>query len=263
VSAESSGVQARGSEPSTALVVIKVDNCGVHSNDDDCSAQSTEVVDLSARIIPTHETYAQLQTGYAYLKSGLFENELPNHLITLQWRGTGHGYYAPNRREIALNLQIFRDGTEKILSRLVHAMTHVWQHQVGKPGRGGYHNREWAAKMRSIGLVPSDTGEEGGKQTGDCVDQYIEPGGRFSRAVEQLLASGFEITWAEVTTQKPPDSDSAGTGHTGDRGSRSGKRTKYTCPHGDQNAWAKPGANFLCGIHGERMAPASRRHGIE
>ena len=37
-------------------------------------------------------------------------------------------------------------------------MTHVWQHQHGKPSSRGYHNREWAAKMKAIGLQPSNTG---------------------------------------------------------------------------------------------------------
>jgi hypothetical protein len=51
-----------------------------------------------------------------------------------------------------------------VLSTLVHEQAHLWQHHFGKPGRGRYHNREWAAKMVEIGLIPSATGEPGGKQ---------------------------------------------------------------------------------------------------
>ena len=50
----------------------------------------------------------------------------------------------------------------------------------------GYHpqlsaalyDRQWAAKMREIGLQPSSTGEEGGKETGQSMSHYIIPDGR-------------------------------------------------------------------------------------
>ena len=47
-----------------------------------------------------------------------------------------------------------------------------------QPGRTGYHNREWASKMLEVGLVPSDTGQPGGKQTGQHMTHYIDPKGR-------------------------------------------------------------------------------------
>jgi len=37
-------------------------------------------------------------------------------------------------------------------------MVHQWQQHHGKPGRRGYHNKQWAAKMNSVGLVPTHTG---------------------------------------------------------------------------------------------------------
>ena len=40
-----------------------------------------------------------------------------------------------------------------ILSVLVHEMAHVWQQEHGKPGRGRYHNKEWAAKMLALGTA--------------------------------------------------------------------------------------------------------------
>ena len=253
---------------------------GVHYNEVYWDAHSTELADPGARVIPTQETYAQLQKAYDYLNWHLFENALPNCLITLQRRGRTYGYYAPNRfarrkdgrqtDEIALNPQYFPDGTAEILSTLAHEMAHVWQHHQGKPGRGGYHNNEWAAKMRSIGLHPSDTGREGGKQTGDAMAEYVLPDGPFARAAAELLVGGFEITWTEVTAKRPSSADGDGTGYdggcglsNGGRGSLSGKRTKYSCPFGDQNAWAKRGANFLCGQHWVAMTPASPRHGVE
>jgi hypothetical protein len=119
--------------------------------------------------------------------------------------------------------------------------------------------------MTAIGLIPSDTAKPGGKQTGDCVSHYIEPGGPFALVVEQLLATGFEITWMEATTRGPSSPDIDGTGQAdaggspyGARGSRSGRRCKYSCPYGDLNVWAKHGAEILCGRHMARMESAGR-----
>lgn len=263
--------------------ITETSNCNVHSNyADHCNAHSTDLGDLSGRIIPTQETYAQLQEAYDYLNWNLFENALPNCLITLQRRGRTYGYYAPDRfrrrkdghrtDEIALNPQYFPDGTEEILSTLAHEMAHVWQHHFGKPGRAGYHNYEWAAKMQSIGLHPSSTGKEGGKQTGDSMAEYVLPDSPFARAVKELLARGFEVTWTEARAHRGScegvdegehdgGSPYGSRGSHSDRGLLSGKRTKYTCPHGDLNAWAKPGAELLCGKHLAKMNPVPRPRG--
>src|SRR5262249_57307599 len=40
---------------------------------------------------------------------------------------------------------------------LVHEMVHVWQEQYGHPASRGYHNKQWAAKMKAVGLQPSGT----------------------------------------------------------------------------------------------------------
>lgn len=45
-----------------------------------------------------------------------------------------------------------------ILSTLLHEMVHHWQYRFGTPGRRGYHNIEFAAKMLEVGLHASDTG---------------------------------------------------------------------------------------------------------
>jgi hypothetical protein len=45
----------------------------------------------------------------------------------------------------------------------------------GIPPRRSYHDRQWAATMKEIGLRPSTTGEPGGKETGQSVTHYILP----------------------------------------------------------------------------------------
>jgi len=51
--------------------------------------------------------------------------------------------------------------------------------------------------MESIGLMPSDTGSEGGKRTGPKMTHYIIPGDLFDTAADQLLTTALKsIGWA-------------------------------------------------------------------
>jgi predicted SprT family Zn-dependent metalloprotease len=213
-------------------------------------------------VIPTRETYGQLQHAYNYLNRHLFDGQLPNCLITLQRRARSYGYFCGGRfaredgartDEIALNPDHFHQGIVETLSTLGHEMAHLWQHHFGKPGRGRYHNSEWATEMHAIGLPPSDTGKPGGKETGDCVSNYIDSEGPFAKAVVGLLDAGFELTWIRphpqaVGSPRDPNGDNTESVGTGLE-SRGGRRVKYTCPHCKLGAWAKHGASLLCGVH--------------
>ena len=55
------------------------------------------------------------------------------------------------------------------------------------------HDRQWAAKMKEIGLQHSMTGEAGGSETGQSVTHYISVGGAYARAYKKLKASGFQL----------------------------------------------------------------------
>src|SRR2546430_12513985 len=79
-------------------------------------------------------------------------------------------------------------------------MAHLWQHHFGTPPRGGgyYHNREWAAKMKEIGLYPSSTGAAGGKETGQNMSHYVIAGGAFATACAALVSDGFKLAWGET-----------------------------------------------------------------
>jgi predicted SprT family Zn-dependent metalloprotease len=75
-----------------------------------------------------------------------------------------------------MNPDSFTERTdEAIMSTLAHEMAHVWQQSHRTPPRRSYHDRQWAAKMKEIGLQPSTTGERGGKETGQSVTHYILP----------------------------------------------------------------------------------------
>lgn len=154
---------------------------------------------------PTRETYAELQLAYDHFNAALFDGQLPQCLITLQREKRTFGYFSAARfasldgqttDEIALNPAYFAVvPLVETMQTVVHEMTHLWQEHFGRPGRGRYHNEEWATKMESIGLMPSSTGAPGGKRTGDMVADYAIQGGRFLLACDQLLTSSFQLSW--------------------------------------------------------------------
>jgi SprT-like family len=158
---------------------------------------------------PTATTYTSLTTAYDWFNRELFDGTLPPCLITMQRHKGSYGYFSGERfqntinrkeitDEIALNPTHFASRTpEQVLSTLVHEMVHLWQHHFGKPPRNSYHDREWARKMRQIGLIPTATGEEGGKETGQKIHHLIEEGGNFQRVCASFLASHPAILYSD------------------------------------------------------------------
>ncbi len=154
------------------------------------------------KAVITLKEYQGFQRAYDFFNRELFADTLPQVLVTLQRHANTRGYFSPERfngrierqtvHELALNPDTFTGRTDAmILSTLTHEMAHVWQETYGEPSRRGYHNRQWASKMCEIGLQPTTTGEEGGKETGQAVTHYIIPEGRFVRAYAKLSATGF------------------------------------------------------------------------
>lgn len=198
---------------------------------------------------PTRKTYDALNRAYDFFNAELFDGTLPACLLTMQRKAKAYGYFAGGRfgsrdgqevtDEIALNPSHFKDRTvEQSVSTLVHEMVHLWQHHFGKPSRTAYHNKEWAAKMEAVGLIPSDTGAPGGKQTGQKVSHYIAGGGPFDRAMAKLKAQGFSDFYVELW-----DDEAAKKA----RKAKAASKTKYTCPECEANAWAKPSTRLICG----------------
>jgi hypothetical protein len=194
----------------------------------------------------TLKEYQGFQRAYDFFNRELFAGSLPQVLVTLQRHANTRGYFSPERfkgrvekasvHELALNPDTFTGRTDAmILSTLVHEMCHVWQETYGAPSRRGYHNRQWAQKMREVGLQPTTTGKEGGAETGQAVTHYILPAGRYSKVYEKLAATGLQLNWQSLPAM--------GQG----RGKNSSK-TKFTCTDCGQNAWAKPGARLICGV---------------
>jgi len=196
----------------------------------------------------TPAEYRAFQQAYDFFNRELFGGSLPHVLVTLQRHAKARGYFAPERfsarheahataHELAMNPDTFTGRTdEEILSTLAHEMAHVWQQAHGRPPRRSYHDREWAAKMKEIGLQPSTTGEPGGKETGQSVTHYIARGGPYARAYAKLKDAGFQLRW-----QSAPESNG------GQAKAKKASKTKFTCPECGQNAWAKADAALICG----------------
>ncbi len=190
--------------------------------------------------------YGCLQQAYDHFNRRLFGGYLPACLITLHRHRGAYGYFSRRRYirglavettdEIALNPDLFAKGKRSgrdVAATLAHAMVHLWQAHFGHPGRGRYHNQEWAQKMREIGLTPTDSGAPGGKSTGDRMAHLIVAAGPFEQAYLELVDSGLRLEWAYLSVQRS-------------RGN-AGNRQKFTCPRCGLNAWARPAARLICG----------------
>lgn len=167
---------------------------------------------------PTATTYAELDHVYRVFNAELFDGALPHCMLTLQRKKRTMGYFSSRRfghragqrtDELALNPEYFGIvPLVEIMQTIAHEMVHLWQSHFGTPGRGRYHNEEWAARMESIGLMPSSTGKPGGRRTGDFVADYPAPGGKFLKACELLLTQAFTISWYDLFP--PPGGFSGG-----------------------------------------------------
>lgn len=194
--------------------------------------------------------FGGLEEAYNHFNTTLFEGELYERVaLQYQRRANSKGYFSPDRfsrrsdklpyHEIALNPDTFIERTDaQICSTLAHEMTHLWQQQNGRAARG-YHNKEWAAKMKSIGLQPSSTGAVGGRETGQRVSHYIIPGGKFEKAFDKLAATNWKLN-----LQSTP--------HAGPNGGRKNKNT-FICPTCEQKAYGKPSLAIICKPCGIQM----------
>lgn len=196
----------------------------------------------------TETEYKALDKAYRFFNRELFAGELPECLITLNRRKGARGYFwgeVFEKREgekvadeLALNPDTFRGRTDReILSTMVHEQAHAWQKHFGAPSRNGYHNREWAEKMEAVGLMPSDTGEQGGKKTGQKMTHYIINGGAFDHAFAKLARTGWRLEWNSRAAESAKEK----------KARKARNKVKYSCPDCGANVWGKPGMAIICG----------------
>jgi len=197
----------------------------------------------------TQAQYSLLDEAYKFFNKQLFSNQLPECMIVLHRKKSSRGYFHAERYiqkaelqdkkkklnyidELALNPDDFNRPDIAILSTLAHEMAHVWRHRCNeKKSKGGYHDKLWANKMEEIGLMPSTTGQEGGKRTGQKVTHYIIKHGKFETHCLSFLKnrsiklSSFQLPSTSQDSKK--------------------NKVKYSCSCG-YNIWGKPGLNVQC-----------------
>src|SRR6185503_759360 len=213
----------------------------------------------------TSKTYEDIQTAYNHFNSELFNNTLPEVLLTLVPHKTAYGYFrheafrygGPSKtdhdlavaslkklrkgekgtiHELALNPFSFGGRTDdQIISSFVHEMVHPWQSLNGTPPKKPGHNREWADKMKSVGLQPSTTGKPGGKETGRRCSHYIIENGLFAKSAKRCK---IKFTFSGTLAVKEK---------------KGSKRTKYTCPMCEKNAYGTDDLNIQCADCDELM----------
>ncbi len=213
---------------------------------------------------PTKKFYGLFQFIFDHYNDHLFESRIKDCLIVITRQKHVAGHYAHNRwfhrddnetDELALNPQMFlRFPLIDICQTMVHEMCHAWQHHFGCPGRPGYHNKEWAAKMMDIGLMPTSNGKKGGKVTGVSMSDYPIGDGQFLQVSEELMNSEvFAGLYYEVNPNifNNMDGDLPLFDQIKDMAlaqvpqvkSKRGK-VKYSC--GCSNVWGKPGLALHC-----------------
>ena len=214
--------------------------------------------------------FKTLDDLYQFYNDAIFNGELSECIVNMSRHGGAFGFFAANRwrgdgqekkvvHEISINPDFMnREIGTGILPWYMKCAICGRRISAGRAGEGS-HNSQWADKMIQVGLMPSDTGEAGGKRTGQSITHYIIPGGKFeqvfntlSREDLQNLRLRYKPTLAAVPTRPiriaGSDGDETEEPEDPDEGeSKSGKRKKYTCGCGC-NVWGKSGLVLRCGL---------------
>ena len=231
---------------------------------------------LIHKIMITTKQFQTLDDLYDFYNQALFAGQLPECIVNLSRRPNSYGFFVPKlwanlddgaahpaayAHEISLNPDYLQRPFIEWHSTFVHEMVHLWQQEYGKTSSAAYHNKQWANKMESIGLMPSNTGEPGGTRTGQSMSHYVIAGGRFELVFNSLAPEDLDYlrlkylpTASLAPTRKKEDDDEqdGGDGSDGDgngsgksKKSRSGIRVKYSCACGF-NIWARSGLSVKC-----------------
>jgi len=214
---------------------------------------------------PTKQQFEAFENAYQYFNVVLFGKALPPVILNLSRKSKAMGFVAPFRwkaagteskdrqsrlHELSINPEILCMDLIEVYSTLVHEQCHIWQYTHGNPSRPGYHNKEFAEQMISVGLMPSTTGAPGGKTVGQKMSDYPIKGGPFLTALdnmpqdyklpfisiegEQKVAALITdaLNGPSATTEAPPPPKK--------------NKVKYSCPTCKTNIWGKPNINVIC-----------------
>lgn len=199
----------------------------------------------------TLSQFEALQNIFDYFNKHLFNNELNDCILNFSRKSKAYGFFAPERwskrnqnvmdaiensknriHEISLNPEFTKNRRpDAWVSTIVHEMVHLWQQDFGKPSKS-HHNKEWATKMKEIGLYPSSTGEPGGKETGQKVSHYIIENGAFQKHFS-VMPNDYLLPF--LCSQEMSG-----------KVAKNKNKTKYTCNGCETNIWGKADLNIIC-----------------
>ena len=220
--------------------------------------------DSAAAITPVE--YCGLQKAVDHFKAELFEDALPDVLITYQRRAHSAGYFSPDRfsgradkpgaHELALNPDVFtgqyrrgdlpdartRDGS-RVAARLRQALGgRLSQPRMGAEDEGGRPSAQLDRRDRRQG------------------DRLVDDGLRHPRWPLRQSLRQARRHWLEDELGERPSQrfESGGGGPKNGGGGPEGggsSKTKVTCPQCGQNAWGKPDLAISCTPCGTPMMP--------
>lgn len=211
----------------------------------------------------TKEQFQTIEALYNYYNKQLFKGELNDCLLNMSRKNGAMGFFAPNRwtnkegvkiHEISINPDTFNIDDEELHRTIVHEMCHLWQEDLGTPSRRFYHNKEWAEKMISIGLMPSSTGQEGGKITGQTMSDYTIAEGLFKKKFDAIVSEEkknlilpyFPIKQKLEIIISEGEEESEGETEAEPKESKAGKKIRYMCSC-ENRIWGKPDLIVICG----------------
>lgn len=202
----------------------------------------------------TKQQFNTLEDLFSFYNQSLFGDQLRDTLICLARHKGAAGLFSADRwyfgskpvHEIVINPDNIAISEIEWHQTLVHEMCHLWQQDFGTPSRKCYHNKEWAVKMIQVGLVPSSTGQPGGKTTGQHMSDYPAENGLFINAFNSIQSDAYKNLKLPINPKKTT-SVSLVEGQESGSSSKAGVKQKYTCSCG-VNVWGKPGLSITCNL---------------
>jgi predicted SprT family Zn-dependent metalloprotease len=207
---------------------------------------------------PTLLQFNALQKAYDFYNVRLFKpvfgELLPPVMLSLNdnHKNKYLGYYAFDRYVdengtilslINITPEHLNRSFTKVMSTLVHEMCHHYQYNFGvkKGRRSPYHNLEYARIMERVGLICSNTGQIGGKQTGIQMTHYILEKGKFEKLTlraPQSLKTPFTLNKNVFRREESDQRD--------DKIKAQKQKIKYECPLCNTKVWGKPNLEIRC-----------------
>lgn len=202
---------------------------------------------------PTLLQFGALNEAFKYFNENLFDNKLPLPVLVLcKSLRKSYGSYSYQTwidncgnkfDQININPKFLsKSSAKEIYSTLVHEMVHLWQFNFTDKTKNGYHDKQFAQAMLRIGLQTSNTGEIGGKTTGQRMSDYILEDGKFAEAFSKMPKK-FVLPFIHSHFK---GSDNVVTSEVDNIIVNAKNKVKYRCPSCEMAVWGKSNLKIEC-----------------